>query len=484
MTRIYWLRTLALGASFWALSAAAHAHFFVQSYSLPVPFELYATGAAAALALSFLAVSVLARSPRIAVTPAAHVVRSDAPGAAGWGRWITVLALFLCILSGPFGTRDAFGNINMTLFWIVLLLAVPYAVALFGDFFSPVNPWGTLVTLCEKASRRSWTGRVRYPEWLGHYPALFFYMVLIVLELFAHLRPFGLSIALACYTVLMIAGAWLFGKRTWIDRAEVFGHLFRLLGLMSVRSAPKVHVGSARRRLPFAGTLGFRCADWGACLFILFMLSSTAFDGIHATIPWADSFWKGIHPHIRWVDNAFGPRGGNQYAVSTQMYQVWQCVSLLISPFLDLAVFVLFVWASRVVTRSKHGIRELTFQFVPALIPIALAYHISHYYTLFLWQAPQLVKMISDPLGLGWNLFGTARLNVQPLAVDVGTIWHTQVFVIVFGHMVSVLLAHYEALRVFRSRSDATLSQLPMLILMVMFTASGLWILSLPLTGS
>jgi hypothetical protein len=309
-------------------------------------------------------------------------------------------------------------------------------------------------------------------------------MALIGLELFAQLRPFGLSVALGCYTALMVAGAWLFGKRVWIDRAEVFGQLFQLLGLMSVRAAPALDVAGGRRRIPFTGILGFRVADWGAVLFIVFMLSSTAFDGFHGTVPWADSYWKGIYPRIKWIDGVAGPRGGNQYAASTQLYHVWQWLCLVLSPFLYLTVFVLFVWASRTAAQSAHSVRALVFQFVPTLLPIALVYHISHYYTLLLWQGPQIVKMISDPLGLGWNLFGTARLDVQPVAVDVGTIWHTQVFLIVFGHMVSVLLAHFEALHAFRSRHGATLSQVPMLVLMIIFTTSGLWILSLPLSAS
>lgn len=43
-------------------------------------------------------------------------------------------------------------------------------------------------------------------------------------------------------------------------------------------------------------------------------------------------------------------------------------------------------------------------------------------------------------------------------------------------------MAHLIALRVFRSRKAAILSQVPMLILMVCFTVAGLWILAQPLT--
>jgi hypothetical protein len=62
-----------------------------------------------------------------------------------------------------------------------------------------------------------------------------------------------------------------------------------------------------------------------------------------------------------------------------------------------------------------------------------------------------------------------------------GLVWHTQVGLVLFGHIVSVVLAHVEALRLFPTRRQALLSQLPMLGLMVVFTGSGLWILAQPI---
>ena len=77
----------------------------------------------------------------------------------------------------------------------------------------------------------------------------------------------------------------------------------------------------------------------------------------------------------------------------------------------------------------------------------------------------------------------TAHTTIQPLMLDVGGIWLTQVALILFGHIVSVYLAHVEALRIFASPRRAVVSQLPMLALMTMFTNLGLWILSLPIAG-
>lgn len=155
----------------------------------------------------------------------------------------------------------------------------------------------------------------------------------------------------------------------------------------------------------------------------------------------------------------------------------------MVSPFIYLAVFFAFVWAMKALTRAQQPVRTLVLQFAMSLVPIAFVYHVTHYYTLLLAQGGQMVRLISDPLGYGWNLFGTGLTRIEPLLVDVGTIWHTQVALILIGHIASVYLAHVEALRVYSNARTAAVSQLPLLVLMMIFTTFGLWILSLPLAS-
>ena len=54
---------------------------------------------------------------------------------------------------------------------------------------------------------------------------------------------------------------------------------------------------------------------------------------------------------------------------------------------------------------------------------------------------------------------------------------------ILLGHVVSVYLAHVEALKTFQNAYRAAISQIPMLLLMVCLTSAGLWILSLPIAS-
>jgi hypothetical protein len=61
-------------------------------------------------------------------------------------------------------------------------------------------------------------------------------------------------------------------------------------------------------------------------------------------------------------------------------------------------------------------------------------------------------------------------------------IWHSQVAIIVAAHVAGVVIAHALALRL-AGRAPATVSQLPMLVLMVGYTTLGLWLLSTPAVG-
>ena len=48
-----------------------------------------------------------------------------------------------------------------------------------------------------------------------------------------------------------------------------------------------------------------------------------------------------------------------------------------------------------------------------SIVPIALAYHFSHYLTALLVNGQYALVALSDPFALGWNLFGTAHMPVE-----------------------------------------------------------------------
>ena len=452
---------------------------------------MYVYGAAAALAASFLVVAFFVNSRGATLNEHSRDLSGSA-GLAWLRRWrmlglaraLSLGALLLCIASGLFGTRSPYANINMTLFWIVFLLGCTYLTALAGDFYALVNPWRVLGDGLTRAFGNDGRGRMKYPRRLGYWPALLFYMALIWLELFGAVQPHSLALILLAYSGINLFGVWLFGSQDWFRYCEFLGVFLRLVGKMApldyVPAQDRPAAARLRLRAPFVGVLEEPVENLGLLVFALFMLSSTAFDGARETVPWLNFFWRDLFGLLKpWVGN----NPITAFPLLRTVYLWAQGLILAASPFIYLGVYLAFIALAKSITRSALGLRELALRFGYTLLPIALVYNITHYYTLLITQGVKIIPLASDPFGLGWNLFGTAGWLRAPIIPDAGVVWHTQVALIVFGHIVSVYLAHVEALRTFRTRREATLSQLPMLLLMMVFTTTGLWILAQPIKG-
>ncbi len=140
-------------------------------------------------------------------------------------------------------------------------------------------------------------------------------------------------------------------------------------------------------------------------------------------------------------------------------------------------VTLAFVGAMRVTGRlHRRRFQELSSAFVHSLVPIAFAYALAHYFSLLVFEGQSAIALASDPLGQGWDLFGTASNAVNFTLVSTSLIAYVQASGIIAGHVAGVVVAHDRALAVFPSK-EATRSQYPLLAAMVLFTVGGLALL-------
>jgi len=452
-------------------SASAQAHSFGKVYNLPVPFWLYAWAAIVALLLSFV-VSAWVSTKRQSHRPDQQLalnLNSPANAVIRLAQLGAVSALLLTITAGFFGPSDPYLNVNMTLFWIGFVLAFAYLTAVVGNVYVYLNPWRCLTP-------PQWQGRWRYREQWSCWPALFFYMVFIWIELLGHVTPRSLAQMLLVYTIINGIGAWAFGRDAWFKHAEFFSVFLRMLGKIAPITWQHNRIVF---RLPFAGLLQDHSKHISEVIFVLFMLSSTAFDGLHMTQGWTTLFWQDGFALLQpWL----GSNIVAAYPTLKILHLIWETLALLLSPLLYLAFYLLCLWLAKKLTHSQLSLHSLALRFANSLLPIVLVYHISHYYTLILTQGSQLLRLLSDPLGLGWDLLNQGQRMPSPTIPDIGLVWHTQVGLILVGHIVSVYIAHEEAVRTFGNQRHAMLSQLPMLLLMMAFTVFGLWILAQPIS--
>lgn len=471
MSRWFSFLYVILGLFLFPKSAFAHA--FGKLYNLPVPFWMYSFGGGAAVIVSFLIIGYFMNKKNKQVFyPTVDLSKSILTKFLfrklfiNSLRVISVFLFLLTIATGLFGEDNPYSNFSMTFFWIIFVLGLTYLSAFVGNIYAVMNPWKTLVEWYEILSHRKMKGIIHSPRNLSYWPAFLFYFLFIWTELIGQTTPYRLSIILIHYTIVTIAGVFLMGKRSWFHHCEFFSVFFRIIGKMAIF---EVNKGKLYLRPPFIGLLKEKAEDVSLLLFILFMLASTAFDGFRETIPW-------FRFYSLYVDQALRPILGN---IS---YSIFQTICLLLSPVVFLLIYLILMALVKAVAESKLSLIKLSLQFAFSLVPIAFVYNVAHYYTLLITEGPNIVRLISDPFGNDWNLFNTSSLYIF-LIPDAKFVWHSQVGFILIGHIVGVYLAHLVALSIFPSYKKALLSQFPMLFLMVVYTVTGLWILSQPITS-
>ena len=451
------------------MSLLAHGIGVVRD--LPIPAVYFFVGAAVVLGVSFVLLFYLWRRPLLE----AHADGRRLPqtiSAVVLSRVVRIVLgsvsaglLVLTLATALFGTTVELLNFAPTFVYVIFWLGIPLLSILFGNVWSVLSPWRAIadfaVWLLELGGREArpvleWTGR------MGRYPAAVALFAFVALEL-AHPRPAyprTLGIATALYTYWALAGMAVYGRDAWTRFGEGFAVAFSLLA----RIAPfAVRDGRVVLRWPFTGLAGADRTP-GTLVFVAVLLGSTSFDGFSRSSTWVD-----LVAELR-AELA----GSSQRTVD------------LATTFLNLGGLTFFVAAilatylAAVAAAEWLGKidRSLIADFVLPLVPIAAAYLIAHYFTLFLIQGQFIVTLLSDPFGKGWDLFGTADFAPNLAIVSPETTWYVQVAALVVGHVAGLAIAHDRAVVVFEGRRRALEAQLPMLALMVLYTLGGMWLLT------
>ena len=117
-------------------------------------------------------------------------------------------------------------------------------------------------------------------------------------------------------------------------------------------------------------------------------------------------------------------------------------------------------------------------EYALSLLPIALFYHLAHNLMHVAMEASHVVPLLSDPLGTGANLLGTASLHPGHLIGEL-PLWYMQTGLIVAGHLFGIFAAHRISRRLYADERSATRSLIPMLLVMILISAAGLGLMVL-----
>jgi hypothetical protein len=336
-------------------------------------------------------------------------------------------------------------NVGPILFWVYFWLVVPFLGVFLGDLYTGINPWRTLSRWLGIGETER--GRLKAGIW----PATLLLLAVAWFELVYPDSgdPSSIAIAAVLFTAFLLIMIGRYGRETALTSFDPFTAYNRLISAISPFGR------DAESRLVRRGWLRALTVlpEWpGLAAFAIVLIGTVSFDGLGAT-----SWWEAV----------MGSFGASTFGRTL----------LLIA--MCLVVGGTYYLACALAVRLGGGARrpaQVAVRFAHTLVPIAFAYAFAHYFTLIIFEGQSIISAASDPFGLGWDLFGTRAYKVD-FFLGALPIWYIQVGAIVAGHMAGVVLAHDRALVDFKG-AGAVRSQYAMLLLMVLLTSLGLFILA------
>jgi hypothetical protein len=334
-------------------------------------------------------------------------------------------------------------------FWVGI---VPLSL-LFGPVLRAFSPLRLITQgIARLSGRRDPEDFRPLPEGLGYWPAAVGLLVFTWLELVYRNpdRPQNVLTFILLYCLVELAAAAVYGAR-WYAHGDPFEVYSTLVGRLSPFGR-RPEDGRLVLRNPLAG-LASVPVEPGIVAVICVLLGSTAFDGLSRT-----QWWQGLS------SQATGPA-----YVLLGTAGLLGMVGVVSGAYL--AATRQNPWARR---GQKVAVER---RFVHSLLPIAVGYTVAHYFSLVVFQGQAGYLLASDPLGRGWDLFGTAGQQINYRLVATATIAIVQVVAILTGHVLGVFIAHDRAIADYTRSRQRLRAQYPLLVVMVTYTLGGIALL-------
>lgn len=460
------------------MSVLPFAHALVARGDVPIPTWLFAWAAAIVLIVSFFVISALWRRPHFEDEHWRPLGKGLSRALIGLPTQVLcgligVFLLCVGIYAGLRGTDAPDRNFALTFFFVTAWLGFPFVSVVLGDVFRAFNPWravGRAVGALFKAVGGKPPAHLAYPERLGRWPAVMGLVAFVWMELIyaqsggvaVGVSPDAVAIAALIYSAYTGLMMMVFGVEKWCSRGETFSVYFGMFSQLGIFEARDGQLG---RRRAFAAATKWATVP-GSIALVIASIGTTTFDGA--------------------AEGALeGPLGSTQDLLIdlgmgiTSAVRLSDTIFLLGSIATVALVFLIGVRGMRGI-KGAPSFERLRTAFVHSLIPIAFAYLLAHYFSLFVFQEQaQFTYLLSDPLGTSTtDLFGTAAYGVDYSVLSANGVWYVQVGALVVGHVLGLILSHDRAIAYWGDSALAARSQYWMLAVMVVFTCLGLFLLS------
>lgn len=442
-----------LAAALYASPALAHGGPGIASEPVDTPIWLFLMTGGGVIAVSFLLTSFVTDR---GVLRAYHERQFDLPGGAALrsvgdriGAVVGILGLGAVIVVGLLGPTEANANLAILLVWVLWWAGFTASTYLVGNAWPAFDPFARLARFVPE------TNSIELPPWVGRWPAVAGLLLLVWLEVVSEVAsdPPQLVAVVVLYLLATVVGSALLGRETWRQQVDPIWNVFRLYGRMApVKRTDEglalVWPGSGLASEKEDSAFTTQQSETG---FVIALLWVTSYDGFVATPGW---------------EALAGPlvRTG----LPAELTYFW---ALLTGYWL---FFGAYWWASKLVRRVGRtylSTGAIAVSFAPALVPIAAGYHLGHYLPYFLRLLPTSAVVATAPLSPPLDL------PVLSLPGWFGSIGPVAVLV---GHVLAVWVAHSRSFERFTGSLQPIQSQYPYVVVMVLYTITGLWLLAQP----
>lgn len=449
-------------AGFFLMPGPALAHASERAVLLTLPTKGFIWGAGVIVALTAL---LAAGGVRLPTFEPRIVLSRPALLPEGLTSWIAAFLFAGLVFLGFAGPRDPAENLLPLTIWVLVWVGLTLLQALFGNLWRDMNPWsGPVRSLRMLLGRSGGIGLVR----LGQWPAVLGFLGFAWFEIIslAPADPARLALVAGLYGLIIFALAVLEGEE-WLHEGEFltvfFAYVAAIAPFWTTREGRRLRVMAG---LPGTQVVAMPALSTSAIAFVTLALASVSFDGLHETFRWVAAI--GLNP----LD--YPGRSAVVGVNSAGLAGMWALMAGLI------------LLAAAPLRRAAGGDgRALYGALCLSLLPIAAGYHIAHYLTALLTDGQYALAAVSDPLDRGDDFLGLGPHSVGfgflADRASVWRIWSVQFAVILVAHLIAVLLVE----RMVRDRGRAVpiTAQIPMILLMVLYTCFGLWLLSAPAIG-
>lgn len=325
------------------------------------------------------------------------------------GRAVGLALLVGALTAAIMGTDSGASNVAPVAVLVVWWVGLPLLCLVVGDVMRSINPFDPIVGAVARVlpSRRGAQTDRAGPSWTGAaFLAAFSWFLL------CYHRP-GSPRALAVFLSIYVAAAVLGGLRWgrgWLRDGEGFASLSTAVSRISwVRG---------------------RDGPPGLLAVVIVWLGGTCFDALSSTPFWID---------VQGTSTGWGRTLLNTVGL------VWMIAIVA-------AVVLAVVGISQAAPPGDRG-TALSRVVGVGLVPLALGWFVAHDLTFLLFEGQNFYALISDPLGRGWDLFGTIDRTIDYRLVQGTWVRWVQYGALLAGHIGAVVVSHDGALAAVGRRS-------------------------------